>query len=273
MKKSLLLVIVGLIVTQSHAQDSDSKNRLTFNFGPSLVTRQDLIFSPNIHTDFTMLNFGLEYIREANLFQKVQLNYANYNPMVLKPYDFTEYGEPETAYPHSFNFIDLDYHIGKKLQETEKSALTVGGLFSANIQATSYVYGLFSNLGYYSALDLGIFASEKYKLTEKSYLTATIQLPLMAWLSRSPYLVNDDEFIENISSHSGFKSFTSFIGDGELATWNKLQTFDLNVKYTYNLTDKWDVGMGYAFEFIHSSQPRNLLSFRNTLNLFATIKF
>ena len=266
-------MIIFFIVTRSHAQDSDSKNSLAFNIGPSLIARQDRIFSPNIHNDFTILNFGLEYTREARLFQKVRLNYANYDPMVSGPYDFTEYGEPETAYPHSFNFIDLDYQIGKKLKETEKSVLTLGGLFSANVQATSYVYGLFSNLGYYSALGLGAFATERFILNEKSHLAATIQLPLMAWVSRSPYLVNDDEFIENISSHSGFKSFTSFVGDGQLVTWDKLQTFDLELKYTYVLNDKWEVGTGYVFEFIHASQPRNLLSFRNTLNFSANLKF
>ena len=266
-------MITWFLAMHSQAQDHNKENKLTLSFGPSILARQDMIFSPNIHNDFTILNVGLGYTREAKLFQTVRFNYANFNPMVLDPYEFTEYGELETAYPHSFNLIDLDYLLGKNVMETKKSVLTVGGMFSSNIQAMNYVYGRFSNFGYFATFGLGGFVQDKFTINEKSHLTATLQLPFASWLSRSPYLVNDDEFIENIISHSGFKTFMAYLGDGQLATWNKLQTFDLEVKYAYILNEKWDLGAAYAFEFIHASQPRNLLSFRNALNLSATLKF
>ncbi|GAA0879485.1 hypothetical protein GCM10009119_24530 [Algoriphagus jejuensis] len=261
------------LAIHSQAQDLGIENKLTLSFGPSILARQDLIFSPNIHNDFSFLNFGLGYTREAKLYQTVRLNYAGFNPMVIDPYEFTEYGEFETAYPHSFNLVDLDYSLGKKVLVTEKSALTIGGMFSTNIQAMNYVYGRFSNFGYFATLGLGAFVQDKFTINEKSHLTATLQLPFVSWLSRSPYLVNDDEFIENIFSHSGFKTFMAYLGDGQLATWNKLQTFDLEAKYSYTLSERWDLSAAYAFEFIHASQPRNLLSFRNALNLSATLKF
>ena len=200
------------------------------------------------------MNLGLEYFREAALFQKVSLNYSNFNPMVSSTYEFTEYGEPEMAYPHNFNIVDLDYLIGKKLQESKISILTAGILFTMDMQAMNYVYGKFSNFGYYSAFSLGFFGRKELIINEKSNLSATLQLPLMSWLSRSPYLVNDDEFIENISTHSGFKSFVRFVGDGQLVTWNRLQTFSLDVKYVYDLSGKWALGAAYVFEFIHSDQ-------------------
>lgn len=274
MNKIFALAIAGLLTMNCLAQDTISKNNmLSLNLGAAFINRQDLIFSPCIHTDFTAMNLGLEYKREAKLFQKVYFNYAYFNPMVTEPYEFTNYGEPEMAYPHNFNFIDLDYLIGKNLKETEKSTLTAGALFTANVQAMNYVYGRFSNFGYFSSFSLGVFARENFTINKKSYLTATIQLPLVAWLARSPYLVNDDEFIENISSHSGFKSFMAFIGDGELVSWGKLQSFDLEAKYSYKLNNKWELGAAYMFEFIHASQPQNLLSFRNSLNLSVNFKF
>lgn len=277
--KKLFIIIISvcsftcLLAIHCQAQDVDKKNTLSFNVGAGYITRQDLIFSPVIHTDLSLMNLGLQYTREATLFQKVSLNYSNFNPMVSGMYEFTEYGEPERAYPHSFNMVDLDYLIGKKLQASERSNLTAGILFTMDIQAMNYVYGKFSNFGYYSAFSLGVFGRKALVINEKSNVSATIQIPLMSWLSRSPYLVNDDEFIENISTHSGLESFGRFVGDGQLVTWNRLQTLNLEVKYVYAISEKWALGAAYVFEFIHSDKPENLLSFRNTLNLSANFKF
>ncbi len=48
-------------------------------------------------------------------------------------------------------------------------------------------------------------------------------------------------------------------------SWNRLQYLDLEARYQYRLSDRWALGAAYAFEFIHSSEPRPLWSFRNGL--------
>ncbi|WP_026969503.1 hypothetical protein [Algoriphagus terrigena] len=262
-----------LTVVASFGQQQEKASALTLSVGPGFLNRQDLIFSPFAHSDFSILNVGLDYTREAEFYQKVSLRYANFNPMVTAPYGFTFHGEPETAYPHSFNFIDLDYQFGKQVKGIQNGNLKVGGLFSTDIQATSYVYGRISSFGYYAAIGLGVFGTYEIPINEKSRLSTTLKLPLFAWLARSPYLVNDDEFIENISSHSGFKTFMAYLGDGQLATWNKVQTLDFELKYEYDLSERWGIGAAYLFELIHMSQPRNLLSFRNSLNFSGSYKF
>jgi hypothetical protein len=273
MRNIFLTTSIWLVTLGCLAQKQDKENMLSLSLGSSFIARQDLIFSPMIHKDLTFLNVGIEYTRDAKFFQKAILRYGNFNPMVSTPYDFTIHGEAHTAYPHSFNIIDLDYLFGKKVKESQRSTLVVGGLFVMDVQAMNYVYGRTSSFGYYSLFGLGIFGRHEYTLTKKSNLTTTLQFPLLTLLARSPYLVNDDEFIENTSSHSGFKTFTSFIGDGQLVTWNRLQTFDLDIKYTYDVNDKWQFGAGYLFEFIHSSQPRNLLSYRQSMNFSANFRF
>lgn len=254
-------------------QEQKVKNTLSISIGASSLSRQDLIFSPMIHRDMTVLNVGIDYTRQAKLFQKVSLHYGNFNPMVSGPYDFTIHGENHTAAPHSFNFIDVDVLIGKSVKESGNSTLTVGGLFAMDVQALDYVYGRTSSFGYYSSLGLGVFGRYHYNLGKKSQFTANVQLPLVVWLARSPYLVNDDEFIENTTSHSQFKTLLALMEDGQLVTWNKLQTFDFDVKYNYNLTEKWSLGITYLVEFIHSSEPRNLVSNRQSLNLNANFNF
>lgn len=273
MKKTLLSVIILLTTLCCFAQQPIEENTISVNIGTSYLARQDLIFSPIAHTDLTFLNVGIAYTRQAKLFQKASLRYANFNPMVSTAYDFTIDGETNTANPHSFNIIDVDYLLGKNLKESEKTFLTAGALFMMDVQSLNYEYGRTSSFGYYSTIGLGAFGRYQYTINAKSNVAATLQLPLVAWLSRSPYLVNDDEFIENTESHSSVKTFISFIGDGEFATWNNLQTFDLDIKYTYNLNEKWSIGAIYLFEFIHSSQPRSLLSYRQSINLSTNFSF
>jgi len=273
MKQVLVLLIGWFTVFNCYGQEAIRKNSLSLNLGPGYIMRQDIMFSPFIHTDISFLSIGLEYTHQAKLYQKVSLRYGNFNPKVSDPYDFSIHGENETAYPHSFNMIDIDYHIGKVMIDNGKSTLTAGGLLSVDVQVFNYVYARISSFGYYSAFGLDIFGRYGIRISEKNSIAASLQLPLASWLARPPYNGIDDEFIENISSHSGFKTFLAFIGDGELVTWNRLQTFDAGINYTYSLNEKWDLGAGYLFEFIHANQPQNLLSFRNTINISATIRF
>lgn len=264
----LLTIIIWLIALNCFGQEQ-RKNTLSLNYGLGYLARQDLVFSPMIHKDFSFLNVGIEYTREAKFFQKVSLRYGIFNPGISTPYNFTNHGESRTAAPHSFNFIDIDYLIGKNVNESQKAKLTVGSLFVIDVQPMNYVYGRIGSFGYYSTIGLGLFGKYQYTFSKKSYLTTILQLPLVGGLARSPYLVNDDEFIENTYSHSGFETFMSFMGDGHLVTWNSLQTFDLDIRYTYALNQKWNLGAAYLFEFIHSNQPRNLLSYRQSI-LFKT---
>jgi hypothetical protein len=273
MKVILIVLFSWLTTFICFAQETKRKNTVTLNLGSTYIMRQDLIFSPLVHSDLSFVNVGLNYSREAKLFQKASLRFGNFNAMVSTPYDFIIDDETNTAYPHSFNFIDLDYLIGKRIIDSNKSTITIGGLLVGDIQAMNYVYGRVSSFGYYSMLGLGMFGRHQYRINEKSKFTTTLQLPMVAWLARSPYLVNDDEFIENISSHSGFKTFIEFIGDGQMATWSNMQTLDLEVKYEFSLSERWELGTAYQFEFIHVSHPRSLLSFRNSLNLFANYRF
>ena len=273
MKFKLTFTLIAIIVIIYQAQAQDLKNNFNLSIGAGHITRQDLVFSPFAHNDFTPINIGLEYTRMANFHQNLKLRFASFDPMLTSPYEYILDGEKKVASQHFFTLIDLDYSFGKRINQTGKSNTTVGALFSTDVQMLNYEYGRIGSFGYYSTFGLGGFISKDYQINHKSHISGRFALPLLNWLSRSPYLVNDDEFIENISSHSGAKTFFAFIGDGKLTTLNKLQTFDLEAKYTYQLHKKWELGASYLFEFIHSKEPRSLLSYRNSLFVSTSFKF
>jgi hypothetical protein len=270
-KISIAIIATTLLIFQTYGQGL--KNNISLNYGVSHIARQDLVFTPFIHTDLSPISIGLEYTRTADYYQDIKLRFSVFDPMLISPYDYFIEGERNVAGQHVFTIINLDYAIGKIISQTGKSKIAIGALLATDVQSLNYAYGRIGSFGYYSTFGLGGFLSKDYQINERSYLVARFSLPLLYWLSRSPYLVNDDEFIENISSHSGVKSFFAFIGDGKLTTINKLQTFDLEAKYFYDLNDKWQLGIGYLFEFIHSTEPRGLLSYQNSLFLSTIFNF
>ena len=82
----------------------------------------------------------------------------------------------------------------------------------------------------------------------------------------------DDEFIENIYSHNGFTTFFAYLGDGELATWDKLQTVNAGIDYQYALSEKWSIGFQYKFAFIHATDPLPLTSVQQNFNVLIGLK-
>lgn len=257
----------------SYLQAQDKANSIQLQIGLSHIATQDLVFSPFTHKDLSPINIGIRYQRQNKYYQNFHLRFSSLKPSLTNPYEFLNNNEIKQTSPHFFTLIDLDYWIGKEFCATEKSTTKIGFAFNADIQALNYVYGRFGSFGYYSTFGLGGFVSHSYSINDKNKITGQIALPIFSWLARSPYLVNDDEFIENTSSHSGIKSFFAFIGDGNFTTLNNLQTVDFRLNYTYKLNDRWELGADYLFEFIHSKEPRNLLSNRNSIFFNTTFKF
>jgi hypothetical protein len=146
--------------------------------------------------------------------------------------------------------------------------MDAGGFFHPDIQVLNYTYGRTGPyFGYFASFGLGVFGNIGYQFNSANRLKAELRLPVVAWIARSPYLVNDDEFIENTASHNSFKTFLAFIEDGELASWNKWQKAGLLLQYHHRFTSSIAVGAGYRFSVLHYAEARNLLSIENILTL------
>ena len=273
MKFKLLysLMIALLLMTAVQAQE-EKYSQLSLAIGPASIMRQDLIFSPFVHKDLAPLAVGLRYERDKKIHQFVRLDYAGFSAGLETPYDYQFDDETETAYPHSFTFIGLDYGQGYWLGDTDKKQSLLGGSINVDIQAMNYNYGRFSFFGYYANIGLGVWYKHIFQLAERHRLTAQIELPLFSWYARSPYLINDDDFIENIYSHNGFTTFFAYLGDGQLVTWNKLQTVNTGLEYQYALSDKWTIGALWQFAFIHASEPLALTSVQNNLGVVVGLR-
>lgn len=267
----LAIILNFSLLAELNAQEL--KNNLQLQIGIGHISRQDNVFSPFIHQDISPINLGVRYQREDKFYQNVNIRFALLYPYHTDAYQFFDNNEIKTTSPHGFTIVDLDYWIGKAIKETDNNSTKIGFSVNADVQALNYVYGRISSFGYYSSFGIGGFVYHNHKFNEKNHLSGYISLPVISWLARSPYLVNDDEFIENTSSHSGVKTFFAFIGDGKIATFNQLNIVDISATYTFVISSRWGLGFGYLFEFIHSNRPRNLLSYRNSIFLNTSFQF
>ncbi|AHM60544.1 hypothetical protein D770_11435 [Flammeovirgaceae bacterium 311] len=242
-------------------------------WGAGNIIRQDLVFSPFKHKDRTLLQGGIVFERQKKFFHEINIGFSQYDPMLRDPYIFYEYEDKQTAQPHQFTIISLDYSMAKPVIEHGKAKILLGGSLKNKVQALNYTYGRISNFGYFASTGLGLYAAYLQQIGEKFRLSASVQLPLLSWLARSPYLVNDDEFIENTASHKGLNTFLAFIEDGQLASLNRFQSFDLTTRYYYKISSQLELGLQNQITFLHASRPRNLYSLQTEISLSGRFTF
>jgi hypothetical protein len=246
-------------------------NQLRLDYGLGHYARQDQVFSPFVHADGSGLNTRLSWLRGARLRQFAELEFGSYNPILVPSYT---YDSDQQTYPHSFLLVNLTYGLGKNVDiHSSNSALSLGGFVEADVQASTYNYARNGSFGYFASFSLGGWAAYEYTINEKHTVGTRLLLPLVSLVARSPYLVNDDEFIINTYSHNGVKTFFAYLADGKVQTLNKVQQLEVILNYDYKLNDHWSLGAAYAFRFIHATEPLNLVSYRNTIYLSGTYTF
>lgn len=255
-----------------YAQE-EKTNKLTLSTGYGSLARQDIIHSPFVHSGSSMLNFGVAYHRNKNFIQFLEGNYNVFTAPLIEPYTIELKDHHMTTLPHIFLFMNLNYGFGKAVKKTEKQVTAIGGSVLVDLQSGFYNYGFERNLGYFYTNNLNIWLQKSYVLNDRNKLSGRVELPVLSWLARSPYLVNDDEFIENVSSHKRPIVVMEFIKDGKLATLNKYQRLNFLAEYHYEVSRSFNIGASYRFQFIHHNEPRTLLSYQNNLNLTTTLKF
>jgi len=241
--------------------------------GPAFIKRQDLIFSPFIYNDASLLSIGIRYTHTGKLKQEVTLRFSGYEATVNGEYEYLSDGEPVSSYPHTFFLVDANYSVTKKMFSNEKMELYAGGTFANDVDALNYYYGFAGYFGYFATFGLDLSGSYTYHLNERSRFDAAVSIPLLSLVARSPYLVNDDEFMYNSYSHNGLKTFFAYLGDGSFQTVNHLQKITMDLAYNYKLSQHWELGFVYGFDFTHYSPVASFTSIENKLHVSAQFNF
>ena len=275
-KNLLMAICCWLCGSTLIAQDSIMrKNSIQAEYGLHHLASQDLIFSPFILKDLTPVNAGIIYKHENKFTQLAEIYFDAFDPVYLETFEYLSVPDSNIleALKNDFTHVSINYGFGKKFKSTDKYSWYLGLMSENTIHAQYYYAGYFSNFGYFASFGLSVWSQLEYRINNKNAVNVSAHFPLTVWVARSPYLANDDEFIENISSHNGVKTFFAYLADGSLQSLNTLQQFDLKLNYNYTLNNRWDLGASWHFNFIHNIKPLNLINYHNSFNINSTFHF
>ncbi|UKN03792.1 hypothetical protein K6119_09845 [Paracrocinitomix mangrovi] len=256
-------------------EQEELKNDISLSWGVGNLVKQDITFSPLIHGDWSPVNFLFTYERSNQLEHKVNVRYGNYKSRVGEEFIYNTPWSSQSypTSPHNINVAAINYSLGKSVIERDQFKLILGGTSRNRFDITDYIYGFNGTAGNYLSLGLDFWVNLKYKISEKHRLKVNLSVPIFAFVYRSPYLTQNDEYFEDIYSHNDVKGFFLYFKRGEIQSWNNSQNFDFDINYYYALTEKWELGANYWFSINTNKKPTKYASIENVLYLSANYKF
>lgn len=263
-----LLPVVALLLHTALSFGQDTGHRFSLGLGLDAIARQDQIFSPFVHQGASLVNACLSWERSGPTAHLLELRFSS-TPADRGPaYAYYRIPEPEqfTIYPNYFTLVELNYGLAKTIP-AGRATFRLGGMLENNVQAMSYGYGPFSFFGYFAAFSAGPWTGLSLPVGRNGAFDAGLQFPLVAWTARSPYLANDDEFIENTASHNGFGTFVNFVADGEINLPDRFQKMTLSAGYRRAAGKRWEFGLVYRLQFIRHTDPLSLISWQHHIGI------
>jgi hypothetical protein len=244
-----------------------AQNALELAYGFHYYQRQDLTFSPLIFKGSAPLNLGLNYQKSGEKSQtSVGFHLSGFASRSVAAFDYTKWNESEplTTLPSNFWLIGLGVsHLRRVGGAAGRTAWYAGLSLDVQLGALFYDFGEYGAFGYTTIASLSPTVAGKWNLGEKNSLQFSAKLPLLNWLARSPYAINDDDFIERQSSHRGLKTLLRLSADGHLASLGEVQAGSFSAKFQRKINEKWTASLGYDFALLRSQDPHPLTAIEN----------
>lgn len=273
---SLQSIILICLCLGERLQAQDRKNELSLRYGVQHQVRQDLLFSPLLYEGLAVPNLGLGFQRtNSNSIHQIGLTGSLYNMKSGKEFTYLDWFtlEEKEGLSSSFLNIRLNYAFLKKIWAMQKLTLWVGGNSANEIDAFFYEFGRFGTFGYTGIFSLNPTVQLNYGLFKEDQLLFQVETPVIAWVARSPFAVNDDEFIQNQSLHKTFPTLTRLMADGEIQTFNQLKTIQAQVGYKKRISSRFSLQGLYQFRYQYLKKPRSSESVQNNFQLLLNYKF
>jgi hypothetical protein len=277
--KPLLLLAWWLLSEFAIAQnfgDSDYKNSLTFAYGWHHQVSQDLLFSPRTYRGSALPNLQLQFQRDnENSRHRLQIGFNSFTTRSQEAFEYLDWRtlEKKKVLPSNFLTIDLNYSYLKKIKDGDKLRLFAGAGIENQIMANFYEFGYSSIFGYTALLGFNPMLQADYQLDSRQNLRLELATTLGGWLARSPYALNDDEYIENQQSHRTLKTLINFIGDGNFQTVNRVQKVRFALSYFREISPRFTLQGTYRWDLFKVTRPRPLTLLQYFVDLGISYRF
>lgn len=260
-----MLVLLALSTKMSSAEEPHS---LEVAWTTSYRARQDDLLSPLVHEGVAPFG-GLFAYRwrgpRAGVLAGLEIDSvpAKSGPTFEYP---TDDGTAET-FPSSWATVRIPVGWGKGVVQTEALDVVLGGLFDARIEILSWSYGVTYTTGYSGTFTLGPWIDARWRPAERWTLEGSLTLPLVGWLARSPYALNDDEYIKANRTHNPLVAFGAYFADGGPTWVGEDQAVRARAGAAFALAGRTSLLAAYRFEMLHFSDPLPAVAYGNALDL------
>lgn len=266
----LLLEVLGIFIACTCYGQSAKHRTLGITYGYQHYSRQDYLFSPLVYNGTAPLNLQLSYdVNAANSHQKAHLSFGMYNLSAHDAYDFTEDFdglEERTLYPSSFQMIRLGYGYERKFSNNRNLVYKAGLRLDGQIEGMFFEMGFASTFGYTTTFALAPSVGADYRFNNKTSLSAQLSVPVIGFISRSPYALNDDDYIERQSSHNNLTTIINLIGDSDLRSFSTYRQVDMGVHFQHQLTRNTALRLGWQARWYEITEPKRVLALQNGFN-------
>jgi hypothetical protein len=266
-------LLAVLAMPSGAVAQEEPRHRMTIAAGATHLSHQDLIHTPFVHGGVSPLSLSIRYERAGPWVQLAEGGYHTLTSRLTEPFPILHRGHEHDNPPHRFQVIDGGYGLGRRLPAGASRSAALGAAVRVDLQATDYNYGFEPNFGYFISPSLNLWYRHELDLSAGRRLSGRAMAPLVAWVARSPYMVNDDQFIENIESGRPLTILAAFLADGELTGWDRLQRLDVSLDYHHPVLRRLDAGVSYRFGVLRHTRPRPLTTVRNSIDLTTSIRF
>lgn len=275
-----LFLFVFLLDFQAIGQGLGStptrKNEIGFDLGFHHIARQDLLFSPLLYKGSALTNGALHWGRQnARSMHQVRLGFDLYKTRGLEAFRFYTWEDGKATETLLSTFVVLDFRYGylRKIKMHGAWALYLGAALDNQISAIFMEYGFHSFFGYTGVLGIQPEIQAVYRPADRKTFHFHLSCFAGGWLARSPYAVNDDEFIVRQSSHNPVRTLFRLMQDGQWAGIGRVQQIRWQLVYDYQINRRWSLNLGYEGEYYRCAKPRTLVSLYSHLNAGLSLHF
>lgn len=252
------------------------KNTIGLEYGLHHLLRQDLLFSPLVYRGQALPNLNLTYRRISGRSQQgVELGVGVFTTSTYAPYTYRTWRtlEPAETLPSTFVLLHLRYAYLRQVYTSDKVRGWVGASSDNRIDAMFLEFGDAGAFGYGGFLSISPTAQLQYVLSSRHFIFAELAVPVVSWVARSLYAVNDDAYIWNQRSHQTLPTLFNCMGEGEVSTLNRLQQVRLQAGYQRELSGRFSFRTRYEAFYARYTRPRQTVTLTNSLNLGLQYRF
>lgn len=262
-----ILFFLGIHAVLGQSIDADAahkQRKISLQWGIHVINKQDQLLSPLIEKDVSFKNMGLSYQHTGEKARNViQAGFDSYQPSSYKPYTYIDEGRSKDIFLSLSTIVNVRY---AHLRRLTNRSLFAGLMLDNQIRAEEQAYGWATTFHYIGAFSLSPVIAYEHHLSEKWQLSLQTWLPLVSWITRSPYALNDDQYMRDNASHNGLKTFFNYVANGKFQSINRFQKINLQSTLTYKLSKRAGWLVSYQIEALRYTQPAHLLSYQHFIN-------